>query len=103
MRVERASADVQDGPLRRGNGLSSGRDLTRMAAAGRFPSREGNGLRVGEIEFGFLDVARDVDENRTAAAGAGDVERRLQRVRKLFDVLDEPRVLDDRDRDAGDV
>ena len=83
--------------------VGSGRDLPGVAAAGRLPSREGDFVGVGELELGLLHVARDVDEHRAAAARARDVERRLDDVRQLFDVLHEPRVLDDRNRDAGDV
>ena len=35
--------------------------------------------------------------------GSGDVESRLDDVREFLDVLNEPRVLDDRERDAGRV
>ena len=74
-----------------------------VSAAGRLPSGEGDAVGVGEVELGLLHVARDVDEHRAAAAGARDVERGLEDVRQLVDVLHEPRMLDDRDRDAGDV
>ena len=74
-----------------------------MAALGRFPARQIDRFWIFEVERRLLDVARDIDEHRAATARSRDVERGLQRLRQLFDLLDEPRVLDDRDRDAGDV
>ncbi len=74
-----------------------------MAALRRLPAGEVDGVRVREVELRFLDVAGDVDEDGAATAGAGHVERGLEHVRQLLDVLHEPRVLDDRDRDPGDV
>src|SRR6266516_1209183 len=74
-----------------------------MTAAGRFPSGEGDAVGVGEVELGLLHVARHVDEHGPAAAGARDVEGGLENLRQLVHVLNEPRVLDDRDRDPGDV
>ena len=74
-----------------------------MHLARRAPAREVDGLRVGEVDLCLLDVTRNVDEDGAAAAGAGDVEGRLHRGADLLHVHHEPRVLDDRHRDAGDV
>src|SRR6185437_7361465 len=86
VRVQDSSADVEDGPLRRGDGLSSGRYLAWMATAGRFPSGEGHAVGVGEVELGLLHVARDVDEHRAAPARARDVEGGLEDLRQLAHV-----------------
>ena len=69
-RVERAAADVEDGPLRRGDRMRRVRDLARMAVARRLPAGQVDLVRVDEVELGLLDVAWDVDEDRAAAAGA---------------------------------
>ena len=99
VRVERPAADVEHrllGGCERGGGAL---DLARVPALRRLPARQVDLVGVREVELGLLDVARDVDEHRPAAPRARDVERRLDHVRKLLDVLHEPRVLDDRDRD----
>ena len=79
----------------------------RSGAGGRGSAASSRGgrrcVRVAEVELVLLEVARDVDEHRPAAAGAGDVEGGLEHVRDLLDVLHEPGVLDDRRRHAGDV
>ena len=101
--VERAAADVEHrllgGRERRGGSL----DLARVSALRRLPAGQVDLVGVLEVERGLLDVARDVDEHGPAAPGPGDVEGGLDHVRKLLDVLHEPGVLDDRDRDPGDV
>src|SRR4029077_596000 len=78
-------------------------DLSRVSADGWPPAGEVDRIRVPEVERRFLEVARDVDEDRAAAAGPGDVEGGLEHVRDLLDVLHEPGVLDDRGGHAGDV
>ena len=101
--VERSAAHVEDGLLRGRERVGGARDLARMPLLRRLPAGQVDRVGVLEVEHRLLHVARDVHEDRPAAAGAGDVERGLHDVRELVDVLDEPRVLDDRDRDAGDV
>ena len=101
--VDRPAADVEHGPLRVGDRLRRRSHLLRVHARGRAPAGQVDLVRIAEVELRLLDVARNVDEHRAAAPRAGDVERGLDRVRQLLHVLDEPRVLDDRDRDAGDV
>ena len=101
--VQRAAAHVEHGPLGAREHLGGAPDLTWMAALRRLPAGEVDLVRVLEVERRLLHVAWDVDEDRPAAPGSRDVECGLQHVRHFLDVLDEPRVLDDRDRDAGDV
>ena len=103
IRVDRPAADVEHGPLRLRDRVRGRAHLLHVHARGGAPAGEVDLVRVLEVDRGLLDVARDVDEDGAAAAGLGDVERRLDRVRQLLDVLDEPRMLDDRDRDPGDV
>src|SRR5207247_366254 len=86
-----------------GDAFGGLRDLAGMPAAWRPPAGEVDGIRVLEAELGLLHVPRYVHEDGAAAAGAGDVERRLQHLRQLRRLLHEPGVLDDRDREAGDV
>jgi hypothetical protein len=69
----------------------------------RLPAGQVDLVRVAEVNRRFLDVFGHVHEDRSAAARASDVEGRLHDVRELLDVLDEPRVLDDRERDPGGV
>ncbi len=78
-------------------------DLTRMTSSRRPPAGEIDRVRIFEVELGLLDVTGNVDEHRTATAGTCDVERSLDHVGQLFHVFDEPRMLDDRDRDSRDV
>ena len=52
-------------------------------------------MGVGEVDLRLLHVLGDVHEDRAGTAGSGDVESRLEHVREFFDVLYEPRVLDD--------
>ena len=101
--VERAAADVEHRLLGRRERRGGSLDLARMPALRRLPAGQVDLVRVLEVERRLLDVARDVDEHGPAAPGAGDVEGGLDHVRKLLDVLDEPGVLDDRDRDPRDV
>ena len=101
--VERSAADVEDGPFGRGQGLRGSPDLAGLCDVRRVPAGKVEALRVGEVELRLLDVAWDVNENRTRPPRPRDVERGLERVRQLLDVLDEPRMLDDRDGDPGDV
>ncbi len=69
----------------------------------RPPAGEVDLVRVREVERRLLEVARHVDEHRPAPSAARDVEGGPHRRRDLADVGDEPRVLDDRHRDPGDV
>ena len=101
--VERAAAHIEHRLLRRRDLLGRAPDLARMTAARRLPAGQVDLVRVFEVERCFLYVARDVDEHRPAASGPRNVECGLQHAWQLVDVLNEPRVLDDRDRDAGDV
>jgi hypothetical protein len=103
VRVDRAAADVQDRALRVLDRLRRLGDLQRMNLFGRPPPGQVNRIRVPEVDLRLLDVLGDVDEYRPGPAAAGNVERRLDRVGQLFDVLDEPGVLDDREGDSGRV
>ena len=101
--VERPAADVEHrlaGVRDRARRLA---DLQRVDLRRRPPAREIDVVGVGEVERRLLQVARHVDEHRPAAARSRDVERRLHRGRDVADVGDEPRVLDHRHRDPGDV
>ena len=60
-------------------------------------------IGIDEIEFGLLDILRDVNEDWALATGLGDVERSLDRAGQVCDILDEPGVLHDRHRDARRV
>jgi hypothetical protein len=101
--VEDAAARVDDRPLRHGDRVRSFPHLPRMDRSWRFPSGQVDLVGVNEVELGLLDVLGDVDEHRALAARARDVKRSLEDTRELLDVLDEPRVLDDRHRDARGV
>ena len=101
--VQRAAADVQDGLVGGRDASGCLGDLPGVAARRRPPARQVDLVGVPEVERSLLDVARDVDQHRAAAPGPGDVERRLHDARDLLDVLNEPRVLDDRRRHARDV
>ena len=59
------------------------------------------GVVVGELAQG--DVDGDVDDHRAGTPGRGDVEGLVDDPRQVGRVLDEVGVLDDRQRDAGDV
>ena len=72
--------------------------LERRLVAGQV---ERVGVAVGELAQG--DVDRDVDDHRAGPAGGGDVEGLVDDPRQLGRVLDQVAVLDDRQRDAGDV
>ena len=74
-----------------------------MHLARRLPAGQVDRIGIGEVELSLLHVLRDVDEHGALAAGSRHVERGLQDVRQLLDVLDEPRMLDDRHRDAGGI
>jgi hypothetical protein len=101
--VQDTAADVEDRTLRREDCRRSVTHLPRVHLRGRAPAGEVGLIRIAEVESGLLHVLRHVDENRPAAAGRGHVERVLHGLRELLDVLNEPRVLDDRQRDAGRV
>ena len=101
--VQRAAADVQDGLLGLGDRPRGLADLEWMHLRGWLPARQVDGLRVDEVQLVLLHVARHVDEHRSASARASHVERRLHHLGDLTRVLDEPGVLDDRHRHAGDV
>ena len=101
--IEDAAADVEDGALRGRDSRCGLADLARVTTARRPPARKIHRLRILEVELGLLHVPRDIHQYGPTPAGAGDVERGLDHVRQLLDVFDEPRVLDDRDRDTGDV
>ena len=92
--VDDAPADVEDRP--RGGEQGSRRlpNLSRVDTGRWSPPREIDLMGVGEVDLRLLHVLGDVHEDRAGTAGSGDVERRLENVRE-FDVLYEPRVLDD--------
>src|SRR5229473_1982805 len=60
-------------------------------------------VRVLEGMLGLLNVLWNIDEDRSGAAGACDVERFLDNAREILDVLDEIVVLCARTRDTHDV
>ena len=96
--VERPSADIEHGPLCGGGvALRGPCYLAGCPFLRRLPARQVDRSRVLEVELGLLDVPRDVDEHRPTAPRAGDVERGLQDMWNLVDVLHEPRVLDERE------
>ena len=101
--VDRAAADVEDRPRGGEQGSRRLANLSWVDAGRRLPPWEIDLMGVSEVDLRLLHVLGDVHEDRARSAGSGDVERRLQNVREFFDVLYEPRVLDDRERDAGRV
>ena len=101
--VDRPAADVEDRPRGGEQGSRRLANLSRVDAGRRLPPREIDLMGVSEVDLRLLHVLGDIHEDRARSAGSGDVERRLQNVRELFDVLYEPRVLDDGERDSGRV
>ena len=103
VRVDDAAADVEHRPARVGERLRGQADLLGVALRGRLVA--GQVDRVDRLvrDVRAREVLRDVDQDRARAAGAGDVERLVDRRRDVARVLDHDRVLDDRHRDAGDV
>ena len=101
VRVERAAADVEHRPLGRRERLRrrarSGAGARAAAASSRAGRRSSGYSKSSSASWTSRGTSTSTGP---AAAGARDVERGLQHVRELLDVLHEPRVLDDRDRDA---
>ncbi len=103
VRGDRAAADVEHRPLGGEHRLGRGDDLLGVAVPRRLVAGDVGLARIGEVEARQLHVLRHVDQHRAGAARAGDVERLLEHLRQVGDVLHEPGVLDDRHRDALDV
>ena len=101
--VEHAAAGVDDRLLRLDDRLRRLAHLPLVNLRRRAPAGQVDLGRVGEVDLGLLGVLRDVDEHGAGPAGAGDVEGVLDRLRQLAGIQDEPRMLDDRHRDAGGV
>ncbi len=78
-------------------------DLAAVALLHRVVRAHLDARRVVERRARHRHVLRNVDHHRPRPAGAGDVERLLDRRRQLANVLDEEVVLDDRPRDADRV
>jgi len=88
--VENTTAHVEDRALRGRDSARGLADLARVTPARRPPAGKIDRVGILEVELGLLHVAGDVHQHGSATAGAGDVERRLDHVRKLLDVFDEP-------------
>ena len=101
--VEDAAAGVDDRLLRLDDRLRRLAHLPLVNLRRRAPAGQVDLGRVREVDLGLLGVLGDVDEHGAGPAGAGDVEGVLDRLRQLAGIQDEPRMLDDRHRDAGGV
>ena len=101
--ADHAAAGVDHRPPGVGQRLGRQADLLLVAVGGGLIARQ---VHVGDRlvgDVGPAQVLRDVDHDRPGSAGAGDVERLVDRARELQRVLDHEAVLDDRHRDPDRV
>ena len=101
--VDDTTTDVEHGLARVCNQIGRRVDVLEFARKLRAVPDEINRVDVLEVDLGQLEILGDVNEHGAGAAGAGDVERLVDRLRDVLGLLDQERVLDDRHHDARDV
>ena len=102
-RVDRSSSHVKNGPLGAVYQARGFLDLQRIALDARLVGADVDFFRPDEFCFPPLDIHRDVDEDRSRAARAGQVKRFAQRLRQPPDVPHQKVVLGDRPGDARGI
>ena len=102
-RINRAAADIQQGPLGFADQLRRTLDLTRVAFHGRLEAGDGHFFDRRVVKLSAEDVLGNVYQHRSGPSRPGDMERFGNDAGQLFHVFDQPVVLGDRHGDAGDV
>ena len=103
VRADHPTAGVDDRPPGVGECLGGEADLLLVAVGCRLVTRQVDVRHRLVRDVRAAQVLRDVDDDRSGAPGAGDMERLVDCPRELERMLDHEAVLDDRHRDADRV